>query len=219
MEHPRDEAEQQHATDGHRRVVERLLGHRIRHRQREEHRDGGHPDHGHPADHEPISPEVKLPRNKRLPSRRHAEKHRQRVRDVQPQRGDRHHRLERHLAPQRRESHDEGHGDGEPDDVEGHLAAVHAVPHARQRHRAVPRERVPHPRVAGDARGSAEEDGDGDDTQAGERSGAGAVPPVEAGVQGLRDGVPAGVVAGVQEVRYVGHDRCQGNQVDPPEHG
>ncbi|BAS76187.1 Os01g0945250 [Oryza sativa Japonica Group] len=146
MEHPRADAEQQHAADGHRSVVERLLiGDRVRHRQREEHRDGGHPHHTHPADENPVLSEVERPWHERSPRRRHAEKHRQRVRDVHPQRRDRAQRLERHLAPQRRESHEEGHGDGEPDDVERHLVLVHPVPHARQRHRAIPGESIRHP--------------------------------------------------------------------------
>jgi hypothetical protein len=42
---------------------------------------------------------------------------------------------------------------------------------------------------------------------------------VEGGVKSLRDGVPAGVVAGAQEVGDVRHQRRQGHQVDPPKYG
>ena len=94
---------------------------------------------------------------------------------------------------------------------------VDTVPEPRQRHGAVPGEGVPHPRVAGHGRRAAEEYGDGHGRQADDTAAAAAEPLAEGGVQGLRDGVPAGVVGRVQERRDVGHHGCQGHQVNPAE--
>ncbi|BAS73083.1 Os01g0607250, partial [Oryza sativa Japonica Group] len=100
-EEPGGEDEEEEAADGDGGVVEGVLGDRVRHRQREEHGDGGHPQHRRPADGDAAPPQVEGPRHEVLPRQRHPEQDRQRVRHVQPDRRDRHHRLERHQAPQR----------------------------------------------------------------------------------------------------------------------
>jgi hypothetical protein len=102
VEHPGAEAEHQHATDGHRRVVEVDPGDGVRYRQAEEHGDEGHPEDGDPADDEAAAAsEMKRPRDEGVPRRRDAEEDGQGVGDVHAQRRDGHHCLERHLAPQR----------------------------------------------------------------------------------------------------------------------
>jgi hypothetical protein len=100
-EHPGRGHEEEELADGDGCVVERVLGHRVRDGQREEHGDGGHPEHADPADERAVAAQVEGPRREVLARQRHAEQDRQRVRDVQPDRRDRHHRLERHQAAQR----------------------------------------------------------------------------------------------------------------------
>jgi len=82
VEQPRAHAEDQHAADGDRRVVEVVLRDGVRHRQAEEHGDERHPGDGDPADGEPVPPEVERPRDEGFPGRRDAEEDGQRVRDV-----------------------------------------------------------------------------------------------------------------------------------------
>jgi hypothetical protein len=100
-EQPGREDEEEEAADGDGGVVERVLGDRVRDRQREEHGDGGHPEHGDPADQDAVAAQVEWPRHEVLARQRHPEQDRQRVRDVQPDRRDGNHGLERHQASQR----------------------------------------------------------------------------------------------------------------------
>lgn len=100
-EDPRGQHEDEEPAHGDGRVVERVLGDRVRDRQREEHGDGGHPEHGDAADEHAVAAQVEGSRHEVLSRQRHTEQDRQRVRDVQPDRRDRHHRLERHQAAQR----------------------------------------------------------------------------------------------------------------------
>jgi len=101
VKHPGADAEQKHAADEDRRVVEIVLGDGVRHREGEEHGDEAHPGDGDPADEEAIFPEVKRPRNEGSPGGGHAEQDGQPVGYVRSDRGDGQHCLERHLAPQR----------------------------------------------------------------------------------------------------------------------
>ena len=64
VEHPRAEAEQQHASDGQRRVVEVYPGDGVRHWQAEQHGDKGHPEDGDPADDKAVASEMKRPWDK-----------------------------------------------------------------------------------------------------------------------------------------------------------
>jgi hypothetical protein len=94
-----DEGEQ--PGNGDRGVVDGVLGHRVRHRQREEHGDGGDPEDGGPAHEHAVAAEAEGPRHEAAARQRHAEEDRQRVGDVDRGRRDGRHSLERDEAAQR----------------------------------------------------------------------------------------------------------------------
>ena len=75
-EHPGREHEEEEPPDGDGRVVERVLGHRVRDGQRKENGDGGHPEHGDPADEHAAAAQVEGPRREVLPRQRHPEQDR-----------------------------------------------------------------------------------------------------------------------------------------------